>query len=131
MTSHEVAIVPKGLSFSHTEACRVFDVAMRCRTATMVVVDLKYADDATTSAFARLVLLRRRLLDTGRDLRLAGLRARAADVYKVNRLTIVLPTREADALRASPAGNRTAKAAQTRGAPVSRPRAMLSSVASV
>ncbi len=57
----------------------------------MVIVDLTAAHDATTSAFARLVLLRRHLLHAGRDLRLTGLSDRAARLYEVSRLSSVLP----------------------------------------
>ena len=91
MTAQEFAIIPQAASFSHIDACHVFDLALRSRNFRTIVIDLKHAVDASTSAFARLVLLRRHLLNSGRDLRLAGLRARAADVYKVNRLMEVLP----------------------------------------
>ena len=93
MTAQEINITPQSQSFSHGDACRVFDLALRCSNARTIVIDLKHAVDATTSAFARLVLLRRELLHLGRDLCLAGLRARAADVYNVNRLATVLPMR--------------------------------------
>ncbi len=56
-----------------------------------VVLDLNQAVDATTAAFARLVLLRRDLLKDGRDLRLCGLKARTAQIWRVNRLSGVLP----------------------------------------
>lgn len=104
MTAHEFAIVPAAATFSHADACRVYDLAMRCRSAPTVVVDMKHAADASTSAFARLVLLRRELLTAGRDLRLTNLRARAADVYKVNRLTAVLPVRDAERMPVVAAG---------------------------
>jgi len=65
---------------------------MRRREAKTVVIDLKRAHSATTSAFARLVLLRRCLLQGGRDLRLVGLRDNTARVYEVNRLGSVLPS---------------------------------------
>ena len=72
-------------------ACiRVSDAALRAAART-IVVDLSHARDATTSAFARLVLLRRYLLRTGRDLRLTGLSDRAARLYEVSRLHRVLP----------------------------------------
>lgn len=70
------------------------DVALSSRgraRASVVVIDLKNADDATTSAFARLVLLRRLLLKTGRDLRLTNLHDRAKSLYHINRLGHVLP----------------------------------------
>ena len=56
-----------------------------------VVLDLKDTEDASTAAFARLVLLRRDLLKDGRDLRLRGLRDRAASIYRISRLSAVLP----------------------------------------
>jgi hypothetical protein len=87
-----VAIVPAAYGrFSHSEACRIADVAMGPGRAQTIIVDLKNVLDATTSAFARLVLLRRLLLRTGRDLRLTNLRNRAASVYQINRLGLVLP----------------------------------------
>ena len=92
----QIAIVPSSGSFSHHEACRIADVALSSRPgggrlAPVVIVDLKNAADATTSAFARLVLLRRLLLKTGRDLRLVNLRDRAKGLYQINRLASVLP----------------------------------------
>ncbi|MDB5293237.1 MAG: hypothetical protein JWL69_4478 [Phycisphaerales bacterium] len=87
-------IVPLGRRFSHEEACLVSKMALRQSNARTVVIDLKYATEATTSAFARLVLLRRILRAAGRDLRLVNLRARAAKLYEVNKLDEVLPRGE-------------------------------------
>ena len=56
-----------------------------------VVFDLAMTEDATTAAFARLVLLRRDLLRDGRDLRLCGLTRRTANLWRINRLAAVLP----------------------------------------
>lgn len=56
-----------------------------------VVLDLNATEDASTAAFARLVILRRDLLKKGRDLRLSGLRDRAASIYRISRLNSVLP----------------------------------------
>jgi anti-anti-sigma regulatory factor len=56
-----------------------------------VVLDLTRAVDATTAAFARLVVLRKKLLQNGRDLRVSGLRDRAENVFNVNRLQTILP----------------------------------------
>lgn len=91
------AIVWNGDSFTHGDACRVYDAALRAAART-IVVDLSHARDATTSAFARLVLLRRYLLSTGRDLRLTGLGYRAAKLYEVSRLDQVLPCQRAHQL---------------------------------
>jgi hypothetical protein len=85
-----VTAVSKWLS--HHEACRIADRALgespRVRT---IIIDMKNAIDATTSAFARLVLLRRLLLQSGRDLRLTNLHDRVASLYQINRLATVLP----------------------------------------
>jgi anti-anti-sigma regulatory factor len=89
--SQHLALVPASTSHSHCDACRIAQVALRERRAHTVIVDLKNVFDATTSAFARLVLLRRRLLQAGRDLRLINLHDRTASVYQVNRLAGVLP----------------------------------------
>jgi ABC-type transporter Mla MlaB component len=83
--------VPKSERFSHDEACRVCRDAMNDPDTQTVVIDLRHAMEVTTAAFARLVLLRRRLRAKGRDLRLANLRGRAANLYEVNRLNTVLP----------------------------------------
>jgi anti-anti-sigma regulatory factor len=84
------SIVPGGEEFTHHEACRVYERAQSAAART-IVIDLSRARDATTSAFARLVLLRRYLLRTGRDLLLIGLTDRAARLYEVSRLDGVLP----------------------------------------
>jgi anti-anti-sigma regulatory factor len=87
-----VAIIHSTAELSHADACRLADWALRCADrALTVVIDLNRALDAETAAFARLVLLRRALLQRGRDLRLTGLRDRAAMLFEVNRLGGVLP----------------------------------------
>jgi MFS superfamily sulfate permease-like transporter len=95
MSHNGVSIVHPEGSFAYGDARRIFDVAVRAESPT-VVVDLKHAEDATTSAFAQLILLRRALLREGRDLRLDGLRDRTATVYQINRLDLVLPLRSKD-----------------------------------
>jgi anti-anti-sigma regulatory factor len=94
MTLRSLAILCNSEHFTHREACRVYELALRS-PASQVVLDLSRVRDATTSAFARLVLLRRRLLQVGRDLRLRGLCDRAARLYEVSRLDAVLPSADA------------------------------------
>jgi anti-anti-sigma regulatory factor len=94
--AREYSIAPDGRCFAHPDACQVSSTVLRAAGAagtdvSTVVIDLSRAADATTSAFARLVLLRRELLRRGRDLRLVGLRDRAARLYEVSRLEAVLP----------------------------------------
>jgi len=81
---------PSG-QFSHSVADELCSKIRASRPARTVIVDLKEIEDATTAAFARLVLLRRDLLRHGRDLRLKGLRSRAASIWRVSRLNCVLP----------------------------------------
>lgn len=85
------AVVPKASRFSHEDASAISKWVLRRETARTVVIDLSHATDATTAAFATLVVLRRRLLRDGRDLRVAGLRERAQYVYSISRLGGVLP----------------------------------------
>ena len=86
----DALLAPQGGCFSHAEACRLFVRALRAK-AQRIVIDLRRIDDATTSAFAQLVLLRRTLRKSGRDLCLTGLHDRAEHLFQVNRLDGVLP----------------------------------------
>jgi anti-anti-sigma regulatory factor len=86
----QMKLSPQGRCFSHAEACRLFSQALS-QAARRIVIDLGRVEDATTSAFAQLVLLRRSLLRTGRDLCLTGLHDRPANIFQVNRLDGVLP----------------------------------------
>lgn len=91
MPKQEFQIVHRSDSFCHPDACRIVDQALRCKVAGTVVIDLGFVRDATTAAFAQLVLLRRALLKTGRDLKLVNLHDRAAHLFGINRLGCVLP----------------------------------------
>ncbi len=85
------SVVLKASRFSHEEAHAISKWALGRDRSRTVVIDLSHADDASTAAFATLVVLRRRLLSKGRDLRVAGLRDRAQWVYTISRLNDVLP----------------------------------------
>ncbi len=54
-------------------------------------LDLACSTDATTAAFARLVLLRRHLLERGSDIHLRNLSGRANLLYLFNRMQELLP----------------------------------------
>ncbi len=60
-------------------------------TQRTVVIDLSQVDELNTAELAELVALRQRLLHSGRDLRLVGLRGRAKALYDLARLAAVLP----------------------------------------
>jgi anti-anti-sigma regulatory factor len=84
-------IAPKATEFSHEHASAISKWVLERETALTIHIDLSHATSATTAAFATLVLLRRRLLRDGRDLRVSGLRERAQHVFQLNRLQSVLP----------------------------------------
>ncbi len=65
--------------------------ALRARDVSRVIIDLINVHEVTSSAFARLVLLRRELLRRGQDLRITGMHGRAARLYEIMRLARVLP----------------------------------------
>src|SRR4051812_15652632 len=86
----QMKLTAPGRQFSHAEACRMVSQALE-QVARRVVIDFTRVEEATTSAFAQLILLRRSLLRSGRDLCLTGLRDRTAGLFEVNRLGAVLP----------------------------------------
>lgn len=92
MVASQSTILPAGAVLSHEEALRLADLATRAPGNQVIVLDLSRCKQASTSAFARLVLLRRELLNRGRDLRLAGLRDQPARLFEVHRLNGALPT---------------------------------------
>ena len=93
MCVDEFALLHTRSRFDHNDIQRIRRAARRGTFARTIVIDLSRVLDATTDAFADLVLLRRELLRDGRDLRLTGLRGRAAEVYNFNRLRQILPLR--------------------------------------
>ncbi len=71
--------------------------ARRLRAAcprTPRIIDLSHEPDMATVDFARLVVLRRRLLLAGQDLRLIGLRGRSKSTYQITHLQNALPCDE-------------------------------------
>jgi ABC-type transporter Mla MlaB component len=75
---------------SHSEATRLAALASAYRGQT-IIIDVSRCLEATTPALARLVLLRRELLQRGSDVRIAGLRGQPAKLLEVHRLENVLP----------------------------------------
>lgn len=91
MSLRETFIVPKERYLTHQDACGIGAAALRALRDSLIVIDMSQVDETNTSAFARLVLLRRQLRKQGRDLRLRGLRDRTEVLYHLNRLGSVLP----------------------------------------
>jgi anti-anti-sigma regulatory factor len=61
------------------------------QTQRMVVIDMSQVEELNTAELAELVTLRQRLLHSGRDLQLVGLRGRAKALYDLAHLAAVLP----------------------------------------
>jgi anti-anti-sigma regulatory factor len=87
----QISLVPRHPRLTHEDACRISRLALERAAVRTIVIDQTNVREATTSAFARLVLLRRVLRRTGRDLRLVNLHDHAATLFEVNRLGKVLP----------------------------------------
>ena len=78
--------------FGYADACRVAEaIGGTGGGPGAVLLDLDAVTDATTAALARLIVLRRNLLRTGRDLHIRGLHGRARGIYEVHRLGPLLP----------------------------------------
>lgn len=86
-----ITITHEDAWLSCSDACRIADQAMADPQPDMVFIDLRRTTDTTTGALARLVLLRRELLEHGRDLRILGPSARAAGLYEINHMSNLLP----------------------------------------
>jgi anti-anti-sigma regulatory factor len=91
MLCQDLAIALQTSRLTHREAFRLSNYVLRSKQAQTMILDFSSVEEITTSAFARLVLLRRELLRRGRDLRLTGLHERVARLYEFNRLDAVLP----------------------------------------
>jgi ABC-type transporter Mla MlaB component len=92
MIAEQIKIVLQAELFTHQDAQRIYREALRACRARTVIIDLGRVREATTSAFARLILLRRALRQVGSDLQLIGLCGKAALLYEVNRLAAILPS---------------------------------------
>ena len=78
-------------SLSYRDASRIARQALADNGATTVLVDLGQTTETTTAALARLIVLRRDLRRTGRELRIRGPSGRARDLYDISRLGGLLP----------------------------------------
>jgi len=78
---------------SAQDAIRIAEQVRGFARARVVLIDLRRTTEATTAALARLILLRKRLLAKGRDLRIRGLCGRADALYRMTRMERLLPRR--------------------------------------
>jgi hypothetical protein len=94
MVATQSLVLRSAERLSHLEATRLAAVAERS-TAHTIILDASKCLEATTPALARLVLLRRELLQSGRDFRIAGLKGQPAKLLEVHRLeNVLLPVSE-------------------------------------
>jgi len=76
---------------SYEGACRIADRAAAVGSHKTLRIELDRVVRTTTAALARLIVLRREMLRSGRDLRIAGLHGQPASLYEFNRMASVLP----------------------------------------
>jgi len=98
----EIMVVGKNMTIKHQgnrlsyhDAARIAEHALTGGPVRTVLIDLEQTHETTTAALARLVVLRRHLLNSGRDLCILGLRGRAKVLYELCHLTNLLPQEQA------------------------------------
>ena len=78
-------------SLSYRDVVRI-DSQIRCSESSgMVIVDLTNTSETSTAALAKLILVRRYLMKSGRDLCISGLAGQPGAMYRIYRLTNLLP----------------------------------------
>jgi len=90
MVSSESMVIRPAARLCHDEASRLAKIAAASKART-VIIDMTRVTEATTPGLARLVLVRRTLLQARRDVRLAGLNGQPARLLEVHRLQEILP----------------------------------------
>ena len=79
-------------SLSYRDVVQIALKIRRCsESLRTVVVDLANTSETSTAALAKLILLRRCLMRSGRDLYVSGLVGQAGAMYMVYRLAELLP----------------------------------------
>jgi anti-anti-sigma regulatory factor len=87
-----MTITHEGNSLSYADSDRIARKAIESRDCRTVLVNIGNARVASTAALAKLVVLRRELLKSGRDMRLVGLAEQPQQLRRICRLDTVLPT---------------------------------------
>jgi len=85
------AILFQSRYLSYGDACTIARRIFARSAWEIVYIHLDETTSTSTAALARLILLRRELLERGRDLRIIGLRGKARALYEISRLNNVLP----------------------------------------
>ena len=76
---------------SYHDAVNIAEQVRRGGACAMVLLDLDRTAEASTAAFARLIVLRGTLRKLGGDLHLVHLHGQARHVYEINRMGDLLP----------------------------------------
>lgn len=85
------AILFQNRYLSYGDACTMARRIFARSSWELVYIHLAETTHTSTAALARLVLLRRELLERGRDLRIIGLSGKARALYDISRLSNILP----------------------------------------
>ena len=85
------AILFRSRYLSYGDACVMARRIFARSSWEIVYIHLAETTGTSTAALARLVLLRRELLESGRDLRIIGLSGKAKALYEISRLNNILP----------------------------------------
>jgi anti-anti-sigma regulatory factor len=91
VAGNDITIRHESEEFSYQDACCLAVQALRSPVE-RVIIDLRRTSRTSTAALARLVLLRRHLLQRGGDLHILGLCQTAKAIYEFNRMSRLLPT---------------------------------------
>ena len=104
-------------NLSYTDACEISNRASDTGIGATICIELDRVAETTTAALARLVVLRRDLRRSGRDLRLAGLQGRAEHLFEFNGMGTLLPRcrREGNGQETRVEGENVKLAQQTKG----------------
>ena len=96
-----LTIMYNGRQFSYDDAGKIAEKVTATTGNKITCIKLEGVTDTTTAALARLILLRRDLLESDRDLRIVGLSGHARVLYEISKLESVLPQRSSET-RAAP-----------------------------
>lgn len=83
-------VLRAGERFSHCEAERLAELA-RGRVVRNVIIDMGRVLEATMPAMARLVQMRRQLMQQGSEMHLAAVRGQPGKLIEIHRLQAILP----------------------------------------
>ena len=98
VASSVTEVRPNAGRLSYHDLDRLADNVRSARMDQIIVVDLAGAEEVTTAALARLVVIRVCLRRAGGDLHLVHLHGRAKDLYEINRLSELLPCGHAESM---------------------------------